>query len=141
MKFLVALLVVASGSFWSINESIAQKTMEGSKTVESKQQDQRYIGLMFTKNGGGLKAAPNSPAEKAGFKAGDVVLQVDGEKVVAGDTLWKKILAKKIGDTLKLVVNRNGEQVKLSIVVGNRDDYAESTQTSIKNMQGMILQI
>ena len=135
MKFLVALLVVASGSFWSINESVAQKTMEGSKTVESMQQDQRYIGLMFTKNGGGRKAAPHSPAEKAGFKAGDVVLQVDGEKVVAGDTLWKKILAKKIGDTLKLVVNRNGEQVKLSIVVGNRDDYAESTQTSIKKIQ------
>ena len=95
MKFLVALLVVVSGSFWSIDESVAQKTIEGSKSVESKQQDQPYLGLMFNKEGV-LKPVPNSPAEKAGIQTGDVVLQVDGEKVAEAAMLEKKFQTKKM---------------------------------------------
>ena len=138
MKFLVALVFVFSVSFGSANESVAQKTMQGSKTVESKQEGRPFIGLMTDKSGM-VKTLPNSPADKAGVKAGDVVLQVDGEKFENFNVLARKVSEKKIGDTVELTVNRNGKEMKLSVVIGDSSS-AESTLTSDKQMQSGTLQ-
>lgn len=138
MKFLVALVFVFSVSFGSANESVAQKTMQGSKTVESKQEGRPFIGLMTDKSGM-VKTLPNSPADKAGVKAGDVVLQVDGEKYENFNVLARKVSEKKIGDSVELTVNRNGKEMKLSVVIGDSSS-AESTLTSDKQMQSGTLQ-
>ncbi len=54
--------------------------------------------------------APDSPAAKAGIKAGDVVLAIDGEEVAAPGALEYRIATQPIGTEVKLTLLRAGKQ-------------------------------
>ena len=57
----------------------------------------------------------NSPAEKAGLKAGDVVIEADGTKVEDPDDLVRALGAKKEGEvTLTVVRDRNRRTVRVT---------------------------
>ncbi len=59
---------------------------------------------------------PESPAEKAGIKAGDLIVSVDGTEYTADDfsTIADYIKGKE-GTTVKLVVERDGERLDFEI--------------------------
>lgn len=70
-----------------------------------------------------------SPAEKAGFKSGDVVVRV-GDKTVAGAAdLRNAIGLQRIGDTLKIEVLRKGETLTLAPQVGEAQAFADDADT------------
>lgn len=59
-------------------------------------------------------AAPGSPAEKAGFLAGDEIVAINGEAVKS----WyaaQPILHEKRAETLEVTVSRQGQEVKLQL--------------------------
>jgi len=57
----------------------------------------------------------NSPAAKAGIKAGDVITAVDGEKVEDSGDLSRAISKQKAGDvTLTIVRDRNQRTIKVT---------------------------
>ena len=56
-----------------------------------------------------------SPAEKAGLKAGDEIISVDGEPIISGMEQFISIIEKTTEDTIELAVNRSGSSVSLSI--------------------------
>ncbi len=58
---------------------------------------------------------PNSPAAKAGLRAGDVILEVDGVQVDDPAALNYRYALKTIGSTATLTVDRNGKSVSLTI--------------------------
>ncbi len=58
---------------------------------------------------------PDSPAAKAGLRAGDVVLEVDGTLVDDPAALNYRYALKSIGSSAVLAVERNGKRVMLSI--------------------------
>jgi Do/DeqQ family serine protease len=58
---------------------------------------------------------PNSPAAKAGLRAGDVILEVDGVPVDDPAALNYRYALKSIGNTATLGVERNGKNVSLTI--------------------------
>jgi serine protease Do len=60
---------------------------------------------------------PDSPAEKAGVKAGDVITMIDGERVRTLSELRERLAAKKDAKdrTIKLGVLRNRTQVSLNV--------------------------
>ncbi len=58
---------------------------------------------------------PDSPAAKAGLRAGDVVLEVDGVGVDDPAALNYRYALKTIGSTARLTVERNGRQLALNI--------------------------
>lgn len=58
-----------------------------------------------------------SPAEKAGFQAGDLILSVDGEQIEGFFDL-QKIVAVNVDIPLVITVNRKGELVDLTAVPG-----------------------
>ena len=76
------------------------------------------------KNGALVQSVePNSPAAKAGVKAGDVIRQVDGVPMKSNDDVVKAIGDKKVGDTVKLEILRNNAvKQELSFKVGDRPD-------------------
>ncbi|MDA8413054.1 MAG: DegQ family serine endoprotease [Desulfobacteraceae bacterium] len=59
-----------------------------------------------------------TPAEKAGMKAGDVILEYDGKPVNEGNELPRYVAATPIDKKVPVVIFRDGKKQELSVVVG-----------------------
>ncbi|WP_319582005.1 Do family serine endopeptidase [uncultured Pseudodesulfovibrio sp.] len=64
----------------------------------------------------------NAPADKGGVRQGDVILEVNGQKVEDNNDLLKKIAGLAPGDTADLVLWRNGEKVTRTVTLGERNE-------------------
>ena len=62
-----------------------------------------------------------SPAEKAGLKIGDVITEVEGQKVKTLDEINTIKNQHKIGDTLKLKVYRDKNYQEITVTLGEAD--------------------
>lgn len=61
-----------------------------------------------------------SAAEKAGLKPGDVIIEADGQKIKTMDELTKIKNSHKIGDEIKIKVNRDGQEKDLTLKLGEQ---------------------
>ncbi len=66
-----------------------------------------------------------SPADKAGIKAGDIILEFDGKKIDTMRTLPKVVANTKVGKTVKLKVWRNKKLVTKSLKLGRLESSEE----------------
>ena len=65
-------------------------------------------------------AERGSPAERAGLRAGDVVLGLDGRAVTGADDLIRILAGEKIGQQIRIEVLREGSRQVLTIVPDER---------------------
>lgn len=65
---------------------------------------------------------PDSPADKAGLKAGDVVVEFDGKPVTDLYTYTDALYARAPGDTVAVVVMRAGARVEARVTLGKRGE-------------------
>ena len=61
------------------------------------------------------------PTDKAGMKAGDVIVKLAGKKIENIYDYTYAIEALKIGQPIEVVVSRKGKEVKLTVTPGSRD--------------------
>ena len=61
-----------------------------------------------------------SSAEKAGLKSGDIIFEADGTKITKMDDLNKIKNSHKIGDEMKIKVNRDGQEKEFTIKLGEQ---------------------
>lgn len=81
----------------------------------------QYFGV---KEGALIKSvAKGSPAEKAGLKAGDVVVKMDGVKIVQARDVSSAVRGAK-GKLTAMVIMRERREMSLNVPVG--DDHAEA---------------
>lgn len=84
-----------------------------SLTSELKAEINKSQGLPFkiTSNKGVLiaKVVNNSPAAKAGLRAGDVIQKIDGKLVESAADVQQRVEGSAINGVLQLEVNRNGQ--------------------------------
>jgi len=66
-----------------------------------------------------------SAAEKAGIKAGDLIVAFDGEDVTTMDKLNELKNKHNIGDEVKIKLIRNGEEKEVSITLGENKSTNE----------------
>src|ERR1700677_2219352 len=66
----------------------------------------------------------NSPAEKAGVKAGDVVLEYNGQRVEGMEQFGRMVRETPPGREVKLTVSRNGATQTLTATLGSRKGRA-----------------
>lgn len=59
--------------------------------------------------------SPFSPAEKAGIRSGDIIVEFDGRKVTTFSQVNTLKSKHKDGDSVSLVVNRDGKEVSLTL--------------------------
>ncbi|KGN30635.1 peptidase [Knoellia sinensis KCTC 19936] len=68
-----------------------------------------------TRSGAQIRTvSPGTPAEKAGLKVGDVITEVNGERVDSAESLVAHIREHAVGDTVKLTVLRDNKSQELS---------------------------
>ena len=94
-----------------------------------------YLGVayqMLTKQAALLNEVPQgayvrevvagSPAEKAGIRPGDIIVEIDGRKMVDEKdiTLVELINKKKIGETVKVKIWREGKEETFDVVLEKR---------------------
>lgn len=64
----------------------------------------------------------DTPAEKAGLKAGDVILKYDGKIIKDGNELPRYVAATPIDKKVKLQVFREGKKMEINVVVARLKD-------------------
>jgi len=64
------------------------------------------------------KVLPDSPAEKAGFQVGDVVIRFDGKNIVRSSNLPPVVGMTDVGKNVKVEILRNGKKKNLTVNLG-----------------------
>jgi len=96
----MAALSVA-GLVWSVTKEIA----------ESLGMDQASGALV-------AKVLPNTPAKKAGILPGDVIIEVNGKRVVNAKKLSSIIANTEVGQSTQLGIWRHGSKKTINVILG-----------------------
>ena len=89
-------------------------------TPQVKEQLKNTRGLDVLEDRGILivQVVPNSPADRAGLKAGDVIASVNGQAVTDPSAVQEAVEKIAVGDKLPLQLRRDRETVSLNVQVG-----------------------
>ena len=60
---------------------------------------------------------PGSPAEKAGLRAGDVVIALDGQPINSPEELIVAVRSRNVGDLVRVTYVRNGSEKTVSLTL------------------------
>jgi serine protease Do len=84
--------------------------------------------------------APGGPAEKAGFKRGDVILELNGKTVKDYHELPRMVASMPVGDKVTLKVLRDGKEMMIPATVGElKDDAVVKPSEEVDNRMGISL--
>jgi serine protease Do len=66
------------------------------------------------------RVEPDTPAEKAGVRQGDVILEWNGQKIDSRQQLAMAVARSKVGSSASVIVFREGQRIELTVEVGER---------------------
>jgi S1-C subfamily serine protease len=72
------------------------------------------------RDGALVRDVSGGPAQDAGIQPGDLITEFDGRKITSASDLGEDVLTRKPGDTVKVVVERNGDTHTLNVKLGTR---------------------
>jgi serine protease Do len=94
------------------------------------------MGLPDEKGALVAQVTPDSPAAKAGIKAGDVILKFDGKELSEMRKLPRIVAETPIGRKVDMEVWRNGHRETLQVAVGElKDEASEQAKTEQQKPQ------
>ncbi len=64
------------------------------------------------------EVAEESPAEEAGFRHGDLILEFNDEPVDSPSALQRKVLARDIGEQVSILIAREDEKKEITVTLG-----------------------
>jgi serine protease Do len=89
------------------------------------------------------QVVPDSPAEKAGLKAGDVIIEYNGKEVSQMSMLPAMVANTSVGEKAKLVLIRDGKKQNLTVEIGKLEDeevVVADAETGTSKKLGMSVQ-
>ena len=85
------------------------------------------LNMNYTENGAQVSTSgrgilPGSPAEKAGLRGGDVIIEIDGKEIYSPEELIVSVRAKNVGDRVTLGFLRDGvkKTVTLTLIAAKK---------------------
>ena len=83
-----------------------------------------------------------SPADKAGMKTGDVIVELDGKKVTKATDLPSLVAEMPVGKSVPIVVVRDGREVRLNAQIARLEDESPTkvAKTEDKGQLGLSMQ-
>jgi S1-C subfamily serine protease len=66
------------------------------------------------------QVVPGSPAAEAGLRRGDVIVEVEGQKVTTADQLQRLVEQSTVGQRLQMRIRRGDQTLALSVRTGDR---------------------
>lgn len=82
---------------------------------------------------------PKSAAAKAGIKAGDILISLDGKPISSFAELRAKVGTTAPGTTLKVGLLREGKPMELSVTLDNSENTSTNAETLSPSLQGASL--
>ena len=83
----------------------------------------------------------NSPADKAGVKAGDIILEFDGKKIDTMRTLPKVVANTKVGKSVQLKIWRNKKLINKKLTLGRLESTKEFKEKKTKIVKNNELRV
>ncbi len=80
----------------------------------------------------------NSPADKAGVKAGDIILSFDGKKIDTMRTLPKVVASTEVGKSVELKIWRNKKQISKRLTLGRLESSEEFNEKKTKVVKKVV---
>ena len=78
---------------------------------------------------------PNGPAAAAGITKNDIIIAVDGKEVNSAGAFVGEIAAKKVGQSVKLTISRNGKTSEVSVTLAKTPNAIEQQRIMQQKMQ------
>ena len=78
---------------------------------------------------------PNGPAAAAGITKNDIITAVDGKEVNSAGAFVGEIAAKKVGQSVKLTISRNGKTSEVSVTLAKTPNAIEQQRLMQQKMQ------
>ena len=111
--------------------SIQDVTEDIAETLKMKDKKGALVGNVFE----------GDPADKAGIKAGDIIIEIDGKEIQDTHELMRIVAALIVGEKVKLKVLRDGEEKVFQITAGERkDEKLLAGKSNTGEYYGMIVQ-
>jgi len=86
------------------------------------------------------RVSPNSAAEKAGIKAGDVIIAVNGKKVTGASSLRTNIGLKRVGEKVSIDFFRNKQRKTVTAKIGGlTPEHITASATELPLFKGATL--
>jgi Do/DeqQ family serine protease len=88
---------------------------------------------------------PGGPADKAGIKAGDIIVEVNGKKISEVQDLQNQIMKNPPGTKINLKVIRNGKELTFTVITapleggGTQEQTTDEGSSTIENSIGLIV--
>ena len=78
-----------------------------------------------------LRTVEDGPAERAGMRAEDIIVSVDGATIDTGEKLIEVVAAITVGETVPIEVVRDGKKLTLDVTIEDRAKlYAERAESA-----------
>ncbi len=74
----------------------------------------------------------NDPADKAGLKAGDVIVKIDGKPLRDGRALKTRVALTPVGQVIKMTALRDGKEVEIGVRI------EEQTDAKMNRLSGIV---
>ena len=126
--FLVIVLLAAAPAMAGEKGKCEGNGEDCVKKMKQKYGEKAWLGISYETDDMGRwvvsSVEPNSPAKKAGVKAGDVLVAVEGHDVAEADkSTWQALEAKmKPGNRIAYTVERNGSKKQIDVTLAEMPD-------------------
>jgi putative serine protease PepD len=114
-----------SGGNDGVGFAIPSNTVESivSQLISTGRAEHAYLGVAVETVDGGARITqvrPGTPAARGGLRAGDLITEIDGKVVSAGDELTNAIAAKQPGESVSITYTREGSSHTVEIELATR---------------------